>query len=159
MLTCHFEDGHPVLLRHVTCGVIFTDDNKVLLVKRSGKYSEPYKWALPGGFVDRDENLFQAVIRECLEETGYEIHNPSLFLITHKPDRRNEDRQNIDFIFSTNSGNKVGESDHEIETIKWYKIPDIPKPEDMAFDHGLVLHRYIEYLKNPSNLPILDFEY
>lgn len=159
MLTCHFEDGHPVLLRHVTCGVILTQNNQVLLIKRSGKYTEPYKWALPGGFVDRDENLFQAVARECREETGFEISSPDLFLITHKPDRRNEDRQNIDFIFIARAGEQVGESDHEIETIKWFEIPHIPSQEEMAFDHGLVLNHYFEHLKNPTNLPILDFEY
>jgi len=43
---------------------------QVLLIQR-GK--EPFKghWALPGGFVDRNENPVNAVVRELQEETGY----------------------------------------------------------------------------------------
>ena len=42
---------------------------KVLLIKRG---REPYKgkWAVPGGFVNMDEELEDAVVRELEEETG-----------------------------------------------------------------------------------------
>lgn len=42
---------------------------KLLLIKRG---NHPYKghWALPGGFVDIDENLEEAALRELKEETG-----------------------------------------------------------------------------------------
>lgn len=159
MLTCAFEDGNPVSLRHVTCNAIIQKDNQVVLIKRSGKYTEPYKWGLPGGFMDRDENLFECITREVFEETGFKIVQPKLFLIVHLPHRRHEDRQNIDVIFTASPGEKIGESDHEIEQVKWFDIPNIPQPEDMAFDHGLVLHRYFEHLRSPATLPILDFSY
>jgi 8-oxo-dGTP diphosphatase len=159
MLTCKFESGRLAKLRHVTCGVIINFENQVLLIKRANVTTEPFKWGLPGGYVDRDENIFQAIARETLEETGYQIHEPRLFLINHKPNRRNEDRQNIDFIFTASVGNKIGEHDFEIEEVKWFKFDLIPQATDMAFDHGLVLKKYFESLDKPIKLPILDFDY
>ena len=51
---------------------IFTmhgDDLAVLLIKRKG---QPFRglWALPGGFVDKNESLEKAALRELVEETG-----------------------------------------------------------------------------------------
>ncbi len=45
---------------------------EILLIERG---NEPFKngWALPGGFIDMDETLEEAVVRELEEETGWEI--------------------------------------------------------------------------------------
>src|SRR5579863_4393112 len=100
MITCTFEDGGKGLLRHVIIDAIVLKDNKILLVKRSEKLSkEPGKWAVVGGFVNRDENLFQAAEREIKEETGYIIKDMTLLYVMHDPHSPGEDRQNIKFVF------------------------------------------------------------
>jgi 8-oxo-dGTP diphosphatase len=48
---------------------IIEDEFRVLLVRRSAE-PESNKWALPGGFVDPDEDLVNAAKRELEEEAG-----------------------------------------------------------------------------------------
>lgn len=103
MITCTFEDGGTGKLRHVTVNALIVKDNKVLLGKRGTFNGRPLddagKWALIGGFVGRDENLEKALKREIQEECGCEIDSFTLLHIKDNPDRKGEDRQNIEFVF------------------------------------------------------------
>ncbi len=49
-----------------------SDDNRVLLVKRK---ADPARgtWCLPGGFMELGETPQATAIRECQEESGYEV--------------------------------------------------------------------------------------
>jgi ADP-ribose pyrophosphatase YjhB (NUDIX family) len=53
-------------------GVIVRTEEGVLLVKRR---FEPYKgkWVIPSGFIEYDEDMREAAVRETLEETGLEV--------------------------------------------------------------------------------------
>jgi 8-oxo-dGTP diphosphatase len=62
--------GHVVYLNPApSVAVILRREERVLLVKRN---IEPGLglWSLPGGFIEEDEDVEQAVIREVEEETG-----------------------------------------------------------------------------------------
>lgn len=55
--------------------VVFTkrdDQEMVALIERG---NEPFRgtWALPGGFVETEEDLAEAAVRELVEETGLEV--------------------------------------------------------------------------------------
>ena len=46
-------------------------ENKVLLARRSpGRKAYPNLWSFPGGHVEQDETLEQALVREAREEIG-----------------------------------------------------------------------------------------
>lgn len=54
--------------------LIFDDDGKILILKRSTESkTNPGKWELPGGKVDQGEDFDKALIREVYEETGLKI--------------------------------------------------------------------------------------
>jgi ADP-ribose pyrophosphatase YjhB (NUDIX family) len=57
MIICKFEDGGEAKLRHVVVDTLVLKDNKILLIKRTGKLLEGGKWGLLGGYVERDENI------------------------------------------------------------------------------------------------------
>ncbi len=157
MITCTFEDGGTGKLRHVTVGVVLVnkEHSHVLLVRRSGKFSEPHKLAVPGGFVGRDETIEDAAVRETLEETGYNVENLRLLRINDSPNRPKEDRQNVDFVFIGEVSNKIGEHDSEIDNIKWFDLDKLPSRDEFAFDHFDNVLLYRKYLKTPFRLPVI----
>ena len=62
----------------VAAAALILRDNQVLLVRRA---NDPQRglWTLPAGFVDAGEDPAEAVVRECLEETGLHVHVSGLF--------------------------------------------------------------------------------
>jgi 8-oxo-dGTP diphosphatase len=162
MITCTFEkampagrQGHKASLRHVVVHAIVEMDGKLLLEKRAGDILETGKWALPGGFLDRDETAQQGALRELKEETGWEGEIISAFRINTKPDRPHEDRQNIAVEFLVKAMNKVSNPDSETSGVEWIPIEALPPLADFAFDHGESIGLYLTYRKTPFPIPIV----
>jgi len=135
MLTCILEHGVKTSFRHVVVNAIVIMDQKVLLAKRADFLPEGGKWGLPGGFMDRDETLIDAVKREVREETGYDIKNVELFRIVDSPKRPREDRQNVMFIYSADAGEKIGAPDKESSEVRWFRVDKLPDEKEFAYDH------------------------
>src|SRR3569832_1131425 len=101
MIKCTFENSTTASLRHITTGVIIVNDqNEVLLVKRAEHLTRGGKYTIPGGFLDRDETVEEGALRELKEETGYNGEIVKLFHVNSNPNRPQEDRQNVDIIFT-----------------------------------------------------------
>ena len=80
----HKEQDHPEYDKpSVTVDIVIMgynkgeDQLKILLIQRRGN---PYRnsWALPGGFVERNESTNDSVRRETAEETGLTIGRKSV---------------------------------------------------------------------------------
>ena len=67
----NIERGISLGIRSTAKAVII-NNGKILLNKCSDKNNGDY-YALPGGGQQKYETLYEAVIRECREETGYEV--------------------------------------------------------------------------------------
>ena len=158
MITCTFEKGHTTHLRHVVVHAIAEKDGKILLVKRAPDLTEGGKWSLPSGFVDRDETCDESVVRELFEETGWEGNVTALFRIITNPKRRNDERQNIAFVYLIKPIAMTGEPDNESTDVTWAPIATLEKdyPADtLAFDHGETMSLYLRYRVKPFPLPLL----
>jgi len=161
MITCTFENGNVANpgLRHITVNAIVVKDGQVLMGLRAAvpglTMLEVGKWALIGGFFDRDETLIVAVRREVMEESGWEIDNIQLFRINDLPTRPMEDRQNVDMIFLVHAVKQTGTHDQEVKELKWFPLDSLPPMDQIAFDHGEDLEIYKKYLNSPQDLPLL----
>ena len=142
MITCTFENGNTAHLRHVVVDVLIVKDRQVLLIKRAKDLTEGGKWALPGGFMDRDETLEQTAEREAFEETGYRIKNLKFFKFRDDPKRPGDDRQTVPFFYSCEPGEQEGSHDHEVLEIKWFAFDALPPEAQIAFDHGGIIREY-----------------
>ncbi len=54
---------------NVGVGGAVVRDGKLLMVRRASRYGRG-NWQIPGGFIEHDETLEQAVVREVEEESG-----------------------------------------------------------------------------------------
>jgi len=72
--------------RPLTVDAIVLYDGKLVLVRRG---NEPFKGrlALPGGFVEKEETVEQAVVRETKEETGLDTEIVRLIGVYSEPGR------------------------------------------------------------------------
>jgi 8-oxo-dGTP diphosphatase len=118
---------------------------KLLLINRG---REPFKgkWALPGGFIDIDEELEDAVARELQEETGLEGVTLNQMHTFGKCGRDPRGRQ-ITIVFmgiATKGHNKIRAGDDAAKA-KWFDIEKLP--DNMAFDHDKVIKIAIAKLK------------
>jgi 8-oxo-dGTP diphosphatase len=148
-----------VLFRSVTVNALVIRNHQILLGRRGTYQGKPIsefdKWSLLGGFFNRDENLVQAVKREVMEESGWEIDHLVLFRINDRPARPHEDRQNVDLIFITQAIKQTGSSDEEVKKLQWFDLDKLPPPDQIAFDHGENIDLYRQYLIRNIPLPIL----
>jgi ADP-ribose pyrophosphatase YjhB (NUDIX family) len=113
------------------------------------------KWALVGGFVDRDETIKQAVAREVMEETGYEVGDITLFRIIDTPDRPGEDRRtSCSCTFASRASGRacpIGNRPR-FDGSRWRHRPS---EREFAFDHYSNIRLYREFLAGGLTLPLL----
>lgn len=130
--------------------ILFTfHDNtlKVLLVQRD---HEPFagKWALPGGFVNLDEDLHHAALRELAEETNVtDVYLEQLYTFG-SPDRDPRTRVITVAYFALLSTDQVGRQQlragSDAGDARWWNIYALP---DLAFDHETILHYALQRLR------------
>jgi len=115
-------------------GLIVDHRGRLLLVRRATDPGKG-KWGLPGGFVDRDETIEQALERETAEETGLHIESAE-FLMTYPNDYnyRGIIMSVIDqfFVCRVTQTDRVVLAEQELDHYEWV-WPTARHLENMAF--------------------------
>ncbi len=120
-----------VLIRKVSSG------HQILLIKRA---NDPFKgkYALPGGFVDINENLESAAARELTEETGLRQIN-LLQIHTFSAPNRDPRGRVISTAFGAvleNEGEFSLQPGSDASQTAWVDLSELPP---LAFDHLLII--------------------
>jgi 8-oxo-dGTP diphosphatase len=117
---------------------------EVLLIQRKG---EPFKgqWAVPGGFVEMDEELEDAVARELAEETALTDVRLEQLRTFGKCGRDPRGRQiAIAFTGTITEGRDRVRAGDDAAEVRWFDIRNLP--ENLAFDHDEMIRVGIERL-------------
>lgn len=111
--------------------------HKILLIQRK---NPPFKnsWALPGGFMDIDELLKDAALRELKEETNIDLDHLHQFGIYDHPDRdpRGRTISVVFYKFLENQPDTLKAGD-DAGKAQWFNTNELPK---LAFDHKKILN-------------------
>lgn len=111
----------------VTVQLVLEKDNKILFMKRKNTGYEDGKFCLPGGHVEKNEEIKEAMIREAKEEIGIELKSEDLILYKVLNRKINQDVEYIDFIFKATKWLKeIGNKEPEkCEEIVWFDKNEI----------------------------------
>ncbi len=118
---------------------------QVLLVERK---NPPHGWALPGGFVDEGEALWQAAQREAEEETGLDVHLIEQFFTYSAPDR-DPRRHTVSTVFLARAQG-LPEAGDDAADARLFPLDALPP---LAFDHARILQDYREYRRSGKRPP------
>jgi len=123
--------------------VVEFPNNKILLINRGTVVFRGY-WALPGGKVEVEETVEDAVVREVKEEIGLKVEIIRKIGEYHYSGTNNGidyDYYPTCFLVKVVEG-KIKRQKEEIENIKLFDLDDIPNK--LAFEHSTIIKDYIQ---------------
>ncbi len=114
---------------------------ELLLIRRKNPPFEG-QWAFPGGFVEMDEDLDEAVAREIFEETGLKDLQFSQFRAYGNP-KRDPRHRTITIVFTAwlDEEQQAVAADDAAE-VDWFSLNHFTK---LAFDHREILDEVIQH--------------
>ncbi len=131
-----YDYPHPAVTVDVAVFCREQQATKLLLIQRA-HFPDAGKWALPGGFIEIDEELEHAARRELHEETGLKVGALQQLHTFGRPDRDPRERV-ITVVFTAviePEAMKVTAAT-DAAAAAWFDISSLP---ELAFDHPEVI--------------------
>lgn len=118
----------------LTVDAVWIRAGKVLLIRR-GRPPFRGRWAFPGGFVELQETVEEAVVRELREETGLSGRSGMIVGVYSGPDRDpRKPTTTVAFLITGRGGTPVAHDD--AGSASWVPLADA---HPLAFDHERIL--------------------
>jgi len=139
---------YPQNIKLTTDALVFSRSSgqwQLLLIERG---NEPFKglFAFPGGFVEDDEDLEAAALRELHEETGMVLHHVKQLHTFGKPGRDPRGRTVSVVYYAIVDGDEHSvKGGDDAAAASWVNVKDITA---LAFDHKEVLDFALQLLKD-----------
>jgi len=117
-----------------------TQQKNILLIQRKNPPFASF-YALPGGFVDKDENLIDAAYRELFEETHIKkITLEQFYAFGDKGrDPRGHNVSVVYYGFLPPENNEAQAGD-DAAGLKWFDLNNLPT---LGFDHEKIIKQFI----------------
>lgn len=129
---------------------------KVVLIQQKFGTNQNF-WALPGGLLNENETLLDAVKRELKEETNLTV-NYLEQLYTFGDDIKRDSRNRVIsvayFALIDPTGLEI-KADTDVENVHWFSINQIP---NLAFDHNQIIGLAFARLKSKLSYQPIGFD-
>jgi len=147
---------HPAVTTDV---VLFTIDDrrlKLLLIRRG---SDPFEgqWALPGGFLEIDEDLKDGALRELREETGVRGIYLEQLRTFGRPGRDPRERViSVAYYALAPCERLTVRAASDAAEASWFPVADLPA---LAFDHAEIIQAAHERLVAKLDYSTIAFQF
>lgn len=151
-----YQYPHPAVTTDVVVFTILDYKLQILLIKRGAPPFQGY-WALPGGFLEIDEDLEACALRELEEETGITgVYLEQLYTFG-KPDRDPRERVISVTYYALAAPDKLTiKAASDAADARWYAMDDLP---ELAFDHQEVIQLAHQRLVAKLNYSTIAFQF
>jgi len=135
----------------------FSEGNLYVLLIQQKFGTNKLQWALPGGLVQNEETLNEAVLRELAEETGVKINYlEQLYTFGDKLDRDHRNRVvSVAYFGLVDSSKIIVKPDTDALHAEWIALDEIPK---LAFDHNQMVKLAFQRLQNKLTYQPIGFD-
>lgn len=115
---------------NVGVGGAVVDDGRLLLVRRSSRRGRG-NWQIPGGFVEQNETMELAVVREVEEEAGVETTVQGVLGIRNRYDEEGGNSLYIVMLLSRQSGEPNPDM-KEVDRAEYFTLAEIQALEQIS---------------------------